>query len=94
LKGLDVDSDYRSLRHNGDEVVFTPREYQLFSFLLRHPFAAYPAHRLLAEAWNQPNLSPEQVRLYVAQIRKKLVGIGAPVELITQPRKGYMCVIP
>ena len=84
-----LDDNARSLCFRTREVCFTTREYQLLSFLVRHVDHVFSAERLLAEAWHRSDLGPEQVRLYVSQVRRKLDFKGAPVEVVTSPRKGY-----
>lgn len=89
LQGIDLESATRTIHHRGQETRLTGREYQLLEFLLRYPGRAFTSSQLLVEAWHRADLSPEQVRLYVAQLRKKMRPTGVPCEVISQPRRGY-----
>jgi PAS domain S-box-containing protein len=88
LNDVELDDTTRTLRYRGQELVFSRREYQLLAYLVRNPDRSFTIARLLADAWHRSGLSPEQVRLYVAQIRRKLASTSAPVEIQTT-RGGY-----
>ena len=89
LQGIDLEHETRTLHHGGQETRLTRREYQLLEFLLRYPGRAFTSSQLLLEAWHRADLSPEQIRLYISQLRRKMGPIGIPCEVISQPRRGY-----
>jgi DNA-binding response OmpR family regulator len=89
LRGLFVDADDRSVRHGDRRVALTKREFQLMQLLLDHPHRYFTTAQILGQAWSEPALSPEEVRNYVQRVRKVLVELGAPAELINKPGRGY-----
>lgn len=89
LQGMYLEHETRTINHRGQEARLTGREYQLLEFLMRYPGRSFTSAQLLVEAWHRADLSPEQVRLYVAQLRKKMRPTGVPCEVISQPRRGY-----
>ncbi len=89
LKGLWLDPSSRVLRHKGREARLTRREFQLLQFLLDHPHRYFTTSQILGQAWSDPALLAEEVRNYVRRLRKILEEVGAPVDLVNKPRRGY-----
>ena len=48
--------------------------------------------QLLAQAWADPALFPEEVRNYVRRMRKIFVDLEIPVDLINKPGRGYSLI--
>ena len=92
LHGLWVDPEGRIIRHKGREVGLTKREFQLLQFLLDHPHRFYSASQILNHAWVEPALFPEEVRNYVRRLRKILLELEIPVDLVNKPGRGYSLV--
>ncbi len=92
LQGLWLDPTGRMVRHKGQEVALTKREFQLLHFLLDHPHRYYTTTQILGQAWADPALFPEEVRNYVRRVRKVLVDLAIPVDLVNKPGRGYSLV--
>jgi DNA-binding response OmpR family regulator len=92
LQGLWVDPASRVVRHQGGEVALTKREFQLLQFLLDHPHRYFTTSQILGQAWADPALFPEEVRNYVRRLRKILVELGIPADLVNKPGRGYSLV--
>ena len=92
LQGLWLDPAGRMVRHKGREVALTKREFQLLQFLLDHPHRFFTTSQILGQAWADPALFPEEVRNYVRRLRKILVDLGIPVDLVNKPGRGYSLV--
>ena len=92
LQGLWLDPTGRMVRHKGQEVALTKREFQLLQFLLDHPHRYYTTTQILGQAWADPALFPEEVRNYVRRVRKVLVDLAIPVDLVNKPGRGYSLV--
>jgi hypothetical protein len=92
LQGLWLDPAGRMVRHQGNEVALTKREFQLLQFLLDHPHRFFTTTQILGQAWADPALFPEEVRNYVRRLRKILVDLGIPVDLVNKPGRGYSLV--
>jgi DNA-binding response OmpR family regulator len=92
LQGLWLDPAGRMVRHQGHEVALTKREFQLLQFLLDHPHRFFTTSQILGQAWADPALFPEEVRNYVRRLRKILVDLGIPVDLVNKPGRGYSLV--
>jgi DNA-binding response OmpR family regulator len=92
LQGLWVDPTGRVVRHQGAEVSLTKREFQLLQFLLDHPHRYFTTSQILGQAWADPALFPEEVRNYVRRLRKILVDLAIPADLVNKPGRGYSLV--
>jgi DNA-binding response OmpR family regulator len=93
LQGLRLDPEGRMIRHRGREVALTKREYQLLQFLLDHPHRYFTTADILGRAWADPALFPEEVRNYIGRLRKILVDLAIPVDLVNKPGRGYSLVL-
>jgi len=92
LQGLWVDAAGRVVRHQGNEVSLTKREFQLLQFLLDHPHRFFTTSQILGQAWADPALFPEEVRNYVRRLRKILDDLAIPADLVNKPGRGYSLV--
>ena len=93
LQGLWLDPAGRMVQHNGRELALTKREFQLLQFLLDHPHRYFTTAQILNQAWADPALFPEEVRNYVRRLRKILVDLEIPVDLVNKPGRGYSLVL-
>ena len=92
LQGLWVDPTGRVVRHQGSEVALTKREFQLLQFLLDHPHRYFTTSQILGQAWADPALFPEEVRNYVRRLRRILIDLAIPADLVNKPGRGYSLV--
>jgi len=78
------------LRH-GRAVHLTPTEWHLLEILVRHPGRLITQATLLTLLRGEPHhTDPSYLRIYVAQLRKKLEPEPArPRHLVTEPGMGY-----
>jgi DNA-binding response OmpR family regulator len=66
----------------GREVALTPLEFRLLATFVKHPGQLLGRDQLLERVWHDPlAVSPDQVRLYVGYLRRKL-GPDAPIETV------------
>jgi DNA-binding response OmpR family regulator len=89
LHGLSLDPAGRIIRYKDGEATLTAREFQLLQFLLDHPRRYFTVNQILSQAWAEPALSPEEVRNYVRRVRKVLVALAIPCDLVNRPGRGY-----
>jgi DNA-binding response OmpR family regulator len=67
----------------GAEVTLTPLEFRLLCAFVDHPRQALSQAQLLDRVWHDPQaVSPDQVRLYVGYLRRKLGPAGARIETV------------
>ncbi len=92
LQGLWLDPAGRMIRHKGNDVALTKREFQLLQFLLSHPHRYFTTTQILGQAWADPALFPEEVRNYIRRLRKILADLAIPVDIVNKPGRGYSLV--
>src|SRR6202171_3649848 len=92
LQGLWLDPAGRLVKHKGREVALTKREFQLLQFLLDHPHRFFSTAQILNQAWVEPSLFPEELRNYGRGLRKILLDLEIPVDLVNKPGRGYSLV--
>ena len=86
-----IDFFERRVHVNGQAVRLTPKEFDLFTFMARHPNRVLPHKTLLGAVWgNASQEQPEYLRVFVGQLRKKLEARPSqPRHLLTEPWVGY-----
>jgi PAS domain-containing protein len=90
--GVEIDVATGRVRYRDRTVEMTRREQQLLRFLMERPGTYFPARALLIRAWHASYLSEEQLRTYVARLRRKLAKLDVPCELVTQRQQGYALI--
>ena len=93
LTGLVYQPATRRLERGEHGVALTRREAQLIEVLLRHPGQHFSAQQLLNRAWHGYRLSPEQLRVYVARLRRKLDELGTSCRLEHLQGRGYALIL-
>ena len=69
---LTVDFAQRLASVRGTELRLTPLEFKLLAAFARHPGQVLSQDQLIELVWNEPYIAPEQVKLLVGRLRKKL----------------------
>ncbi|HZV49105.1 MAG TPA: winged helix-turn-helix domain-containing protein [Candidatus Dormibacteraeota bacterium] len=93
LAGLEYDASTRTIAHGGRSRRLSVREAELLEVLLYHPGQHFRADQLLRRAWGGYLLSPEQLRVYVSRLRRRLAEIEAPCHLEYRLQHGYALVL-
>ena len=88
---LRVDLAARKVTVAGAVVHLTPNEYRLLIVMIRHAGKVVTHRQLLKDVWGEPYTDqPHYVRVYMAQLRRKLERDSArPRYLLTEPGVGY-----
>ena len=90
-RDLVIDTAARTVRKAGEDVHLTPTEWELLRTFLRHRGKTLTHRQLFREVWATSSGDPQQyLRVYVAQLRRKLEPDAVRPELIiTEPGVGY-----
>lgn len=80
-----------AIRHNGNELKLTPKEFELLSMLIKNHGRVLTHRALLSEVWGGNSTEqPEYLRVFVGNLRKKIEPDPAkPRYIITEPWIGY-----
>jgi two-component system KDP operon response regulator KdpE len=86
-----IDFHDHRVRVHGQPVRLTPKEFDLFVFMAKHPNRVLPHKTLLGAVWGQASEEQsEYLRVFVGQLRKKLESDPSnPRYLLTEPWVGY-----
>ena len=86
-----INFDDRRVRLKGQPVRLTPKEFDLFTFMARHPNRVLRHKTLLGAVWGEASEDQsEYLRVFVGQLRKKLESDPShPRYLVTEPWVGY-----
>jgi two-component system KDP operon response regulator KdpE len=86
-----VDFESRRVYVRASEVQLTPKEFELFVYMARHPNRVIAHGRLLEAVWSAASSEhPEYLRVFMGQLRKKLEADPSnPRYLVTEPWVGY-----
>src|SRR5689334_16852004 len=86
-----VDLEGRRVHVRGNEVRLTPKEFDLFVYMARHPNRVITHRTLLEAVWGEASQEqPEYLRVFMGQLRKKLEPDPSnPPYLVTEPWVGY-----
>ena len=86
-----IDLDGRRVHAHGQEVRLTPKEFDLFVYMARHPNRVITHRTLLEAVWGEASQEqPEYLRVFMGQLRKKLEPDPSnPRYLVTEPWVGY-----
>ena len=86
---LEVDLVRRIVRLDGDDVHLSPREYDILRVLVQHAGKVITHQHLMKAVWGGA-IDPQQLRVYVRQIRQKLGDTPeAPRFIRTETGVGY-----
>ena len=86
-----VDLDGRRVYVGASEARLTPKEFDLFVYLARHPDRVIPHGTLLEAVWGEESHDHrEYLRVFMRQLRKKLEADPSnPRHLLSEPWVGY-----
>lgn len=86
-----VDLLSRTVTRGAERVRLTPTEWQVLELLIRNPGRLVTRHDMLTEIWGSEHVADSgYLRLYIAQLRKKLEPEpSAPRHILTEAGMGY-----
>jgi two-component system KDP operon response regulator KdpE len=88
---LEVDAVRHRATRGGAELKLTPKEFELLSFLAKHPGRVVTHKQILAAVWGPAHTEDTQyLRVYIGQLRQKVEGHpDDPKIVLTEPGIGY-----
>ena len=85
-----INMESRQVRVRGNEVHLTPKEFELLTFMARHPGKVLTHRVLLNAVWGGQSVQqPEYLRVFINQLRKKIEAGEEPKYILTDPWVGY-----
>lgn len=91
IRGLRIDKTARRVFLNGEEKIFTTKEFDLLTFLAENPNHVYSKEELFREIWNMESLGDiATVTVHIKKIREKIeVNTAKPQYIETIWGVGY-----
>lgn len=89
LRGMLFNGDVRTLTFDGSEAAFTRQEWELILILADHPNRFLTAREILSLGWHAGAYGPEEVRIYMRRLRRKIEPLRLPCELLSKHGSGY-----
>jgi DNA-binding response OmpR family regulator len=93
IKGMTFDGQGRTLQSSGEQVSFTPQEWDLLAVFLSHPNRFLSAGEIIRLGWRAGDHEAEQLRTYVRRLRLKLEPLDIPCRLVSQHNRGYCLIV-
>lgn len=94
VDGLSVDLVRRLVRRDGVEVKLSPKEYDLLRLMVQNAGKVLTHAYILRAIWG-PTTDPQQLRVYVRQLRQKIERIPEqPSFIVTETGVGYRLRAP
>ena len=73
IRGLKIDKTARRVFVNGEEKIFTTKEFDLLTFLAEHPNHVYTKEELFKEIWDMDSIGDiATVTVHIKKIREKI----------------------
>ena len=73
IRGLKIDKTARRVFLNGEEKIFTTKEFDLLTFLAEHPNRVYTKDELFKEIWDMESIGDiATVTVHIKKIREKI----------------------
>jgi DNA-binding response OmpR family regulator len=86
-QGIRLDADARRVLKNGEEIAFTPKEFDLLAMLLANAGSVVRREQLMSQVWDENWFgSTKTLDVHMSSLRRKLGDDGADPELITTVR--------
>jgi two-component system KDP operon response regulator KdpE len=85
-----INTESRQIRVAGKEIHLTPKEFELLTFMARHPGKVLTHRVLLNAVWGGQSVQqPEYLRVFINQLRNKIEPSEEPKYILTEPWVGY-----
>lgn len=74
IRGIKIDKTARRIFVNGEEKIFTTKEYDLLTYLAQNPNHVFTKEELYQEIWNMPAIGDDcaTVTVHIKKIREKV----------------------
>ena len=80
--------DYK-VEYRSEEIIFLPKEFQLFKFLYHNPSRVFTRDELLDAVWPMETPIDRTIDDHIYRVRKKLKPLASVINIITVRGQGY-----
>lgn len=89
FRGVSLNGDDRTLAFGDGEASLSRQEWDLLSILIEHPNRYLTTHEIIRLGWHGGEYGPEEVRIYIRRLRKKMEPLKLPCALLARHGRGY-----
>jgi DNA-binding response OmpR family regulator len=89
IRGMALNGNDRSVTFKGAGATFTRQEWDLVSILVDHPNRYLTAADILRLGWHAGQYGPEEVRIYMRRLRRKIEPLYLPCGVLSKHGYGY-----
>ena len=83
-----------TLFKNGTQIHLQPKEFALLELFMRHPGQVFSQEALISRIWaSDSETSPESVRVYIGNLRKKIDAKDEPSFIENVFKRGYSFLV-
>lgn len=79
--------------YHSEEIIFLPKEYQLFKFLYQNPSRIFSREELLNAVWTMEDPVDRTVDDHIYRVRKKIEPLSSFIAIETVRGQGYLLVM-
>ena len=84
--------DYK-VEYRSEEIIFLPKEFQLFKFLYHNPSRIFTRDELLDAVWPMETPIDRTIDDHIYRVRKKLKPLASVISIATVRGQGYLLSI-
>jgi len=89
VRGIRLSGKDRTLHFRESETPFSRQEWDLLTILIEHPDRYLTTHEILRLGWHGGAYGPEEIRIYMRRLRKKMEPLDLPCRLLSRHGHGY-----
>jgi DNA-binding response OmpR family regulator len=88
-QGMKLSGNARTITFKGTETAFSRQEWDLLSILVDHSNRYLTTGEILRLGWRGGEYGPEEIRIYVKRLRRKMDPLNLPCQLLSRHGHGY-----
>lgn len=89
IRGMQLDGQQRILSFRGGATSFSRQEWDLLTIFIEHPNRYLTTREILRLGWRGGAYAPEEVRIYIRRLRRKMEPLDLPCSLLARHGQGY-----
>ncbi len=72
IRGLEVNHEFKSVIHNGENIVLTSKEFDILYLLMSNPNKVYSKQEIFESIWNESFGDISTITVHIRKIREKI----------------------
>ncbi|QEN04178.1 response regulator transcription factor [Thiospirochaeta perfilievii] len=72
IRGLELNREYKSVKHNGEQVILTSKEFEILYLLMSNPNKVYSKQEIFDQIWGDSYGDISTITVHIRKIREKI----------------------